>query len=200
LDEKSKKRLTTFLLSLFVAVIFIGSYAAFGNISTGNSTSTTTVHIGQTYFVTGSANAVVSGYSSAAEVQVIGNDTIVSMVGNTLTQLQNNGSVSSYFQYGTGYNVFLNSYSPYQLQQLLYGMYPTNTIRVNSSTYVSLPKTIPLYYSTQQVQVGLPGRNYSVSMAPIIAIGSNVPVAIKAIIFANGTLYNNQITVNEKAT
>ncbi len=197
----AKKRITTFLLSLFVAIIFIGSYAAFNNNSTfGTSSASTTVQSGQTYFVTGTTNAVVTGYGDAADVLISGNTSATTAVGNVLQAMQANGSISSYFPYGSGYNVFLNTINAYSLEQALDNATTANTVSVNATSYVTLPRTVLMYYNTQQIRVSLSDQNYTMTILPLQMVGSNVSVSVRALVTVNGSIYNNQVSVSQKAS
>jgi hypothetical protein len=198
LEQKKSKQLTIFLLSLFVAVIFVTSYAAFNNSAYFGTTATTTVQGGQTYFVTGVTNGIVSGYGTSAQIIITGNGTASTEVGNILQQMQINGSITEYFPYGSGYDAFLNTINPYALQQLLVTMAPPNTITINATSVVTLPNTIQLYYSTQAIKVMVPSRNYTLTIMPLQSIGSNVPLSVRALVTASGSIYNNQISVSQK--
>lgn len=197
MDDK-KKKIFTFLGSLFVAIMFIGSYAAFNNNSgnTSSSTATTTTGGGATYFVSGTANAVVTGYSQLATVSLSSNSSALSTIaGNVLAQMQNNGSISNYVAQGSGFQIFTQGMNAYTIQLILVSKLGGSNVSVNATTSLALPKTIPLLYRAQIVDVKLVNSNFTTPIVPLREIGANVTVNVHALIYANGSVYNNQITI-----
>ncbi|MCW6160318.1 MAG: hypothetical protein LVQ95_04500 [Candidatus Micrarchaeales archaeon] len=196
--EEKKKKIVTFIGTLFVAIMFVGSYAAFNNNSGNSSTSTatTTVQGGATYFVSGNANAVVTGYSQLATVSLESNNTALSsLASNELAQLQNNGSISNYVAQGNGFQIFTQNMNAYKLQQLLASKLGSANVSVNASTSFSLPRTLPLTYRNQIVDVKLTNTNFTAPASPLQDIGTNVTVVVHALVYANGGIYDNQITI-----
>ncbi len=197
MDDK-KKKIVTFIGTLFVAIMFVGSYAAFNNNSGNSSTSTatTTVQGGATYFVSGNANAVVIGYSQLATISLESNSSALSSrASNELAQLQNNGSISNYVAQGNGFQIFTQNMNAYRLQQALVSKLGGSNVSVNASTSFSLPKILPLIYRNQIVDVKLTNTNFTAPTSPLQDIGSNVTVIVHALVYANGDIYNNQITI-----
>lgn len=198
MNEKMKKFVIT-AGSVLVGIMFIASYTALGNNNPGSTTvATTTVASGATYYVTGSANGIVAGYADLATIAFAKNSSSVSsQVGNFLSTLETNGSISNYISQGNGYEVFTGSLDAYQLQQAVYRNLSSNSIAiVNATSTVTLPRSIPLYYRNQIVNIRLPQTNFTVSLSPLPPPNTSVAFIIHAIVFANGTVYNNQISVS----
>ena len=189
MDEKKKKQLLLFSGSLFFAVILISSYAGFGS-NTAATSTTTTVQSQRGSLVFGSANAVVESYFDAPVV-VLKSNSSADIVGNTLLALQNKGYVSNYQQYGNSFEVWLQNYSAYDLQQLLFNKTNSTALTVNVTAYVSLPATMTMTAvpGNVLVQVTIPQINYSITVEPLPAPGMQIPVGIQAYVASNGTIY-----------
>lgn len=200
MEESRRKRTIYFIISLVVAVMFISSYAALGNNNLTTSTSTNQTNSSQkTYFVIGSANGVVTNYTSGATVYTL-NASLANPanVSNTLSKLEANGSLSAVTPQNTGnFLVSTQKMNPYVLQEYLYNAYTPNGISVgNVSTYVYLPKVLQLYLpgsTPQKVNVVLTRQNFTVNIAPLQSIGTNVILNIHAAAWANGTVSQLQI-------
>ncbi|MDE1865290.1 MAG: hypothetical protein KGH94_01465 [Candidatus Micrarchaeota archaeon] len=195
--EDKTKRIVIFLGSLFAAIIFVSSYAAFGNNSTGTST-TTTVSSANTIPVYGSANAVIVNYSYSAYVGV-SNKIELTALNKTLGDLEANGSVSNYVPFNsTSYQALLSGINAYQLYTYLSNALNATDVSVGAGAFVNLPARVNMYYSAgSQVPVAFPEKNYSVYLTRVFPIGANVPVRIQALITTRGDLYNNQIRLSE---
>ena len=194
MDEK-RKRIITFIGTLFIAVMFVGSYAAFNNSGTATTTSSTsTVQGGATFFVSGTSNAQVTAYPDLAGISLLSNSS-GSQVGNVLAQMQNNGSISSYIAQGNGYQVFTQNLNAYNIQQVLYAKVGNSSVTVNASVSVKLPAMVQLDYKTQIINVEAPNSDFQISISPLQSIGSNVLVTIHALVYSNGSVANGQITV-----
>lgn len=189
MDEKKKKQQLLFLGSLFFAAILISSYAGFGSNSAATS-STTTVEAQHGSLAFGGANAVVESYFYAPVVGIRSNSS-VGVVGNTLLALQNKGYVSTYQQYGNSFEVWLQNYSAYDLQQTLLNSTNSTALTVNATTYVSLPTTMTMTAVPGNILVPVivPKVNYSVVVEPLPAPGTKIPVEIQAYVAPNGTIY-----------
>ena len=96
-----------FVGALFVAVIFLTSYAAFSGNSSRNTTSTTSTVA--TYYAVGSTNAAITGYNSTLFVNVsckgILQNQTVNRINAVATQLENNGSVLTYSSSGNNFQI-----------------------------------------------------------------------------------------------
>jgi hypothetical protein len=198
MDTKTKK-LVFLIGAILIAVIFITSYAAFSSNNTA-STTTTTVKSVESFFATGSSNAIITNYSDIAYV-VISNSTNFTKENTTITtelnSLESNGSIDNYINTNNSYQVVLSSVSAYDVQQLLYKDLGTqNTIKVGSTAYITLPPTITLFYNNQPITTRIPSQNYSIYMQNIKAINSTINVSISTLVTANGSIYNNQFRVS----
>jgi hypothetical protein len=194
--EAKTKKIIFVVGAIFVAIIFLTSYAAFSNNNTG-STSTTTVESQATYFSTGTSNAIITNYSDIAYV-TLSNSVNSSKINMTtiLSGLETNGSVDNYVYTNGSYEVVLSSISAYDLQELLYKDVGSNTfVNVGATTYVELPQSVVLYYTTQPITVNLPSRNYSIYLKNVQMEGSTVNVSISGLLERNGTIYNSQFRV-----
>ncbi len=196
MDEK-KKKLIYFLGTLFVAIAFVSSYAAVGSFATTSTVTTTIAAPSKTYFVSGSANGVVSGYSSSA-VLVLRNSNLSSAASNALAALEGNGSISSYLSMNGSYQVLLSSMNAYSLQQdINRRLNSSNATYVNASTEIVLPSKVYLALGSQTVAVTLPQRNYSINVYPLMPLNATIRFNLNAIIAGNGTIYNNQLTLKQ---
>jgi hypothetical protein len=198
LNENRKKQII-FIGTMFVAVMFISSYAAFGNNSNyTSSSSTTTVSNLKTYFASGAANGIVSGYSRGATVELsnsLTNATTGNQIVGILSTMQANGSISSYLEFNNNFQVLLSTMNAYSLQQILQKKLNTPNVTVNASTYVVLPSRITLIISTIAAQIALSQTNYSISILPLKPPGTSIKININAIVWQNGTVANGQITL-----
>jgi hypothetical protein len=194
--EGKAKRLIYGIGSLFVAVIFIMSYAAFSNNGT-NSSSTTTIGAANTVYVYGTANGLIVNYSYSAYISTAGG-TPSSGLNATLSALEANGTISNFVPLNsTSYEAILSGMNPYQLYLYLSKALSGNVL-VGGYAYVRLPATVSMYYSASSpVPVALPAKNYTVFLPRVAPVNSSVPMKINALITTAGTVYNNQIRLSE---
>lgn len=194
--DTKKKQLIFIGGSIFVAIIFLTSYAAFSN-NNSASTTTSTIKNRVTYFALGSSNAIITNYSDVALITFSGNaQAQKATVANVLSELAANGSIGTYYANSNiGYNVSLTTISPYALQQLLYNKTGGNSINVGSTAYITLPKSITLYYSSTPVPIYLSNTNYTVYMGDVRKVGTVINVSISALLTNNGAVYNNQLRI-----
>jgi len=199
MDQKLKKRLLT-IGSVFVAIIFLTSYASYANNNTGQTTSTTTIGNVQTYFVSGTANAIVSNYSSSLNIILINasqNSSTYDMISSVLGNLQLNGSVLNYFYNIGRYQVYLGSgIDAYGMQSLLNKTVSNKNFKVEATSYVTLPSTLRLFYQDTAVDIFIGGKQYPVTIVPPRPINSTVKVTVQALVTANGIPYQNNIRIN----
>lgn len=196
MDEK-KKKFILFLGSVFVAVIFLTSYASFGN-NRAMTTSATTTVIVRSFPAFGSSTATVTGYGAAAHVGIGANASAASnAMPGLLSILQSNGTINNYIGSNRSYEVYSSKIDAYALQGLLRSaVNQSNAITVTATAYIRLPQNLTLYYSTYPINVYLNGRNYSVNMTNLKAVGSTVNVSVSALVTSNGLVYNNQLSVS----
>ncbi|MCL5430535.1 MAG: hypothetical protein M1504_03605 [Candidatus Marsarchaeota archaeon] len=195
--DSKRKNIIIIIVTLVFAAAFISSFASLGNF--GSTTTTVPANSTKTFFVTGSANAVVSGYGYSAYVGVNSNSTDA-VVANVLAKLEANGSVSDYYSQGNGYEVLFSSMTPYQLQQLLNISKANTSAYLNATSFVHLPVSIPIIYGGQQFSIQIPQTNYSLGVTPLLPVNSIVGVSIHALVTGNGTVYNGnlQLTLLKK--
>ncbi|MGD0510597.1 MAG: hypothetical protein ABSA33_02035 [Candidatus Micrarchaeaceae archaeon] len=196
--DAKKKKMIFFIGSIFVAIIFLSSYAAFSS-NSAKTTATTTIKVPATYFSTGSANAVISNYSDIAYV-TLHNSTNYSRGALTkvISALVSNGSALNYIYANNSYEVVLSQMSAYQLKELLNKNSTLGGVTVGSTTYVTMPKSVTLYYGAQPIPVNLNSRNFSIYMNEIGPVGDVVSLSVSALLERNGTVYNNEIKVAYK--
>ncbi len=189
-----KKKTLELIGTIFITVIFIASYAAFGS-NGSNTTSTTTITPQKTYFVSGTANGTVNGYGAGITIQIM-NQSAASAVANVLAEMQSNSSISTYVSTANGsYEAFAQNINAYQLQQALYKRTNANSVSVQALTTFTLPVSITMYYNTQAIPVTMPQKNYTVTLSPLVGTGSQIRLRLQALVTANGTIYDNQLNI-----
>ncbi len=194
MDQDKRKRLIFLIGALFVGIMFLSSYGAFGNNSgTASTTTAPTSSIPATYFVTNNfTNGTIYSYSNIT-VKFVSN---VSNATLLLNSLELNGSLESFTGSGNVYKISLGNMSIEDLNRF----FSSRGIIVNmsGSAMIGVPKNVVLYYSTKgesiPVNVTLPVHNFSEPMR-ILPIGSNVPVHIIATVFPNGTAYQESFSI-----
>jgi hypothetical protein len=196
MEEKTKK-LIFFIGSLFVAVIFVTSYAAFSN-NGSNSSSTTTLSSANTVYVYGNANALIVNYSYTAYITT-GNKTTFSRLNNTLGTLEANGTISNFVPLnGTTFEAILSTVNPYQLYAYLSNTPISLNVSVSTQAYVRLPLTVTMTYGNgQSIPVSFPPKNYTLFLPKTMPLNSTVPLKISALITTNGQVFNNNIRLTE---
>ncbi len=124
------------------------------------------------------------------------NSTTSNDVTNIFSGLESNGSISSYIAQGTNFEVLLSTINAYSLQQVLYTkLNSTKIATVNATSSVTLPARLTLYLSTTAEPILLAQRNYTVNIFPLKPLGTSVKLDINAIVWANGTVEDNQVTL-----
>ncbi len=194
MDRSKRNKIIMFLGSVVVAVMFITSYAAFGN--NGGTTVTTTVKPTKTYYVSGSTNALVTGYGSEATL-VLKNNSQSNYINLTLSKLESSNYIYNYNKFGNSYLVELSSnFSSYNLQIYLSNSIYSNSIQLNATENVKIPDVLDLYNYGSLVHIYTTNTNFSISKYVLVPINSIIPVNVQAIVTANGTVYNNSISVS----
>jgi hypothetical protein len=199
MDNQKMKRAVFFIGALFVAIIFITSYAAFSsNNSGGTQSTTTTVSNARTLLVSGIANAVVSNYTYIALVGPVPANQIKA-VNNTLNNLQFSGAISNILPSNASYRVILSTINPYQLYLSLSNATSGANVMVASQAEVTLPNTIEAYYygSSLFIPVHLPQRVYPLYLANVLALNSTLSVRVSILITSNGSVYQNQVELTK---
>ncbi|MGD0729034.1 MAG: hypothetical protein ABR981_03080 [Candidatus Micrarchaeaceae archaeon] len=196
--QSKTKSIILLIGAILIAVIFISAYASFNNNNVAGSTSTSTVASQQTFYSTGSVNAIIENYSYITYV-TFSNSTNSSKnnVTNLLSSLEANGIVDNYIYTNNSFEVVLNNITAYQLQQEIYNTSKdSNSINVGSTAQITLPASATLYYTNTPISIHLTSRNYSVYLNNVKSVGSTINVGISALLTRNGSVYNNQIKIS----
>ena len=187
-----------FIGALFVAVIFLTSYAAFSSNSSVNTTSASTTVA--TYYAVGHTNAAITGYNNTLFVNVsckgaLQNQT-VDKINAVATQLENNGSVLTYSSSGSSFQIGpqnMNSKGIYDYIYAKLGSNSTNCTVFSTTATVELPGIIQMSVQGQSVAVKVP---YSIATQQISlelnqSMPSTLPLRVAVLITANGTAYGS---------
>lgn len=199
MDQK-KKNLILFIGAIFIALIFLSSYAAFSNNNTSNASTSSTVKPAETHYATGNTNAVITNYSDIVNVTLSNNsNATTTALQNILSKLESNGSISNYIYANNNYEVVLLGMDASTLKQSISNQanstIPNNTIHIGSTATVMLPAGLVLYYSGSPENVYLTSRNYSVYLNNIKSIGTSINVSVSALLERNGSIYNNEVRI-----
>ncbi|MDE1846396.1 MAG: hypothetical protein KGH53_03925 [Candidatus Micrarchaeota archaeon] len=200
-----RKEITRILLTLFIAVIFIASYASFGNSGSNLSTSSTTSIAPQTVYGSGNANATITGYGPKVSVLIScptpqATTILNNNVFTILTNLEDpkNNSINNFFAPNqSAYTIFTGSkLNSYQLASYINATVATNASR-NCLSYrglvqYALPSNVSLQVSTQKVVLPIPVnlRSYTLN-AKILPINSKVALRVSTLLTYNGTIFGN---------
>ncbi len=197
MEQKTKNKVYG-VGALFVAIIFIFSYAGFNN-NGGPKASTTTALSANTVYVYGTANGIIVNYSYYAYVTAA-NKSQMARLNGTLGDLENNGTISNVANYNaTTYEAVLSGMNAYQLYVYLSNTLNYTNVSIGGPAYVSLPGTVSMYYSASgsSIPVAFPPKNYTVYLAKMAPLNSTIPIKISALITTAGAIYNNQVRLTE---
>lgn len=199
MDKSKRKSIVMLIGSLFVAIIFLTSYAAFSNnVSTKTSTATT-IKSTRTFFVSGNSTAIIKSYSNIAFVRLVNQTNSTSRVESVLSKLQSNGTVSNFVYTNQTYEVFLLATDPYSFKQILINQTQlTNSLNVSSIAYVALPQNVTLFYNTVPVPITQTAKNYSILLSNLKGVNTSINITVSALVAPNGTVYNNQIRITSR--
>ncbi|MEM3841190.1 MAG: hypothetical protein QXN59_00635 [Candidatus Micrarchaeaceae archaeon] len=197
MDEQKKKKFL-FFGSLFVAAIFLSSYASFGNNGSPiQSNSTTTISSSRIVPIAiGYVNGTVVGYSNSFSLRA-NNGTNKTLLSNFVNKLEANGSINSFSVSGGSYLLDQGTMDAYNVSSLI--AYDRLNATVSADLLVKLPHSALLSNNNNPYETLLPNFTYSISSSNIIKAGSQIKLKLLAVIYTdNGTLfkvYNNNITV-----
>lgn len=190
------------LITVFIAVIFIASYASFGNNGTGTLvTSITTSVPPQTAYAAANVNGTVSGYGPIMSMFItcnnvsLKNSTIYS-ISNILTSLENNNSVNNFFSPNqTTFTVYTANMNPYNVSTYLNSTMPNSQfecINLRSQTILTIPSKINFTVASQHVLIPIPAnlRNYT-SNTKVVPINSKLPLRISTLLTSTGAIFGN---------
>ncbi len=188
--EKKTKSILMMAVVVILSVMFV-----LGNIGGNNSTPPTksaTTTITPTLLVTGTANAIVMGYSR--NMVIYGSGSSNSLLGE-LNTLQKDGNINSYTRVGNQIDVNGSNFSSYQIYNSI-SVYSPN-LTFNTTAYVTLPNPVMLKYSGNLVRIDIGNSTYDLHVSSLVQIGSRLPVSVQAIVTEQGVLYKNQLRLAE---
>lgn len=193
-----RKQLIQLLGSIFVALIFLFSYASYGNFGTpGGKTTTTTVP--PTYYATGNANATVLGYGSVMTATARCNSSIqnatVSRISNSLIALQKNGSINNYYPTTpSSFTLYAGSENTIQLYAFVNKNLNSTSIlctSFKSQTVIQLPQTVQFFVNSQKVNIQIPTALRNQTISATVLNSRSMPIRIAALLTQNGIIYGN---------
>lgn len=204
-----KKKLIELLAAIFIAVIFVSSYAAFGagQGSAPSQGATTTV---QGTEISGVAVASVVSYGRILDVNVTcGNASAVTANAEALmNSLMGNGSVESSNPVADNeISVLLGNYTATEAYNALatdLGSNAACTRVVATEATVQLPSAVSVIYGGGSIKIAIPAdlRNYTEPIRLSNATGGKVGVAVAMLVSNSGTIADapNQVSIALRGT
>ena len=192
-----RKKLIEIIGSIFVAAIFLSSYAAFGNISQSGNNATTTA-LSQTYYAVANTNAMVQSYASTFNINITcSNASAVSGTLNSeLAGLEKNGSVANFYsQQAAQILVQSGSMSSNALYARLSNDIGSGAscTQFSGTANIDLPGRMNFYVTSQRssVIITIPDslRAYSLPIPLAGGMGGTLSVSVSALLEQNGTIY-----------
>ncbi len=189
------KKLGALLIPLFIAAIFISTYLSNANYSVPTSVTTS---IPQTAFGQGVANVVITGYGSPLSLSVAcinksKNNSTVSNVTLILTNMENNNSISNFYNSNMNFQVAAGNASSYGIYKYFQNSNSVQfgCLNFTGPAYIALPLAINFTVGSQKVQIPVTSnyRNNTITLPLSYGIGSHLRMKVSALITANGTLY-----------
>ncbi len=186
-----KKKLIELLGSLFIAFIFLSSYATMTSSPQKNSTkSTTTIPV-----------ALGTGFTKCKIVNYTPTFTVVahcsaSLLNSTLGKLQASGAVAEYVPVSnTSYDVYAGNESSYDLMQHLASM--GNCFNISATAILAMPPTINLYIGAlnRTFPVKVPVKLSQLQTPVKFGNESSFNVSVMALVTLAGTIYQPNITI-----
>ncbi|MDE1761844.1 MAG: hypothetical protein KGH78_01470 [Candidatus Micrarchaeota archaeon] len=206
MDMNQIKRL---VIPLFIAVIFIASYAAFGSnaLPQTGSTTTTIRPPAQTVYASTNLNGTIGGYGQVFNILVGCNATLSPAASDNvsllLTKLEANNSIYNYYSpNSTSFSVLVGKLNSYQSSSYISSRLSNSTqscVSFSGQQRVSLPGSINFQVVGQQgaqsVTVPVPPsyRNYTIQ-SKLYPTGSRIPLRVAALLTQNGSIYSMNIT------
>ena len=198
-----RKKLIELIGSIFVALIFLSSYAAFGNISANASNATTTAQT-QTVYAAAVTNATIASYGGTMNINIsCSNVTPVSDALNTaLTSLEKNGSVSNFYsQQASQVLVQAGNTGAYQLFQELEKDAGTGAscTQFSGSANANLPSKINFHVPAEKssIIIVIPQsmQTHSLPVAFKENMNSTMQVSVSVFLELNGTISAGSLRV-----
>lgn len=197
-----KKKIVELIGSIFVAVIFLSSYAAFGGLSGGTNSTTTTISQ-QTFYAVAHGNANITSYGPVLNVNIsCSNITNVSdKLNGALTALERNGSVSNFYaQQASQVLVQNGSMSTYRVFQLLAESIGsgTNCTEFDSpSANIRLQQrmnfNVPQQRSSIIILVPDNLQKYTLPVKLVQNMSSSINVTVSTLLTLDGTIYGSMV-------
>ncbi len=194
---------------LFIAIIFLASYASFGGLGNNSVRKTTTSTIPQLYPATGNANTVVTGYLPSMSIAVACKNASVSAntiarLGPVLSNMSSKGYVNAYYQLNDTYRLETGSLNAAEVYSYIAKNISSaiSCTTFSATASIALPQTIKLYYTSsgtrQPLTFLVPAayRNYTLPLNLTANASSTMNVRIFALFTANATsasIYNMSI-------
>lgn len=204
-----KQSLKKAIWILFIAVIFLASYAAFGSTGNNSSQKTTTSTIPLTYPAVGTANAIITRYLPSMSITSACNNASINAVavvklGQILSSLSSNGYVSAYYQLNNTYKLEAGRSNATKIYSYISKNISSSLscTTFSASASIELPQSIKLYYNSgstrQPITFLVPSayRNYTIPLNLTGNTSSTMSVRIFALFTANATtasIYNMSI-------
>lgn len=194
-----KKRLIELLGAIFVAVIFLTSYASFGTRNSQVPKTTTTV-ISNAFYSTSTVDAAITGYGPALTINVSCSNAskVYGQVNNILLNYEKNGSVNTYFPQGSNQfqieSGMRSSYAIYLSMKQSLGSNAT-CIVANPTFFIQLPSTVVFYTpalrSNETVILQKSQTKYEISARFEQNVSNVIAVYVSALVTPQGVVYGN---------
>jgi hypothetical protein len=198
-----KKKTMELVAAIFIAVIFVSSYAAYGgnfgnsgqaSNSGANANATTTIPP-----VSGSARASIVSYGTVLDVNVscANASAVASSLNGYLNALESNGSISNFYSpENSEILVQLGSYSATALYGALSGRLGKNAACTSFASQATVQ--LPSIMNVTGGKIRIPGslRNYPLGLKLSNNMSSSVGVSVLALIAENGTAYQLRVMLN----
>lgn len=200
-----KKKLAQAIGAIFVALIFLSSYATMGS-KGGGSTPTTTVPQVQTVYATARGAATVASYGSVMEINIscANVTTVFDKINSILSSMQSNGTIANFYyqqasqilvQAGSASNSSFTLYK--QLANAIGDGFVCTTF--SSSAGIQLPNTMRFYapIAKTDLLINIPAdrKSYTVPFIFTSNLSKTINVSVSALITVNGTLFGNMTVI-----
>lgn len=192
-----KKKLIELVGSIFVAVIFLTSYAAFGSNSNGSNTATTTAPQQQTIFAKAYGTVNITSYGSELNVNIsCSNVTNVSArLNSELADMEKNGSVSNFYaQQASQILVQAGNLSSYKIFQILSQKINESKACTGfgASANIQLPSSMSFHISGQKsgyiITIPSDQRSYALQIMLTQNAIRRINVSVSGLLSVNGSV------------
>jgi hypothetical protein len=194
-----KKKLIELIGSIFVAMIFISSYAAFG-VGRITVNTTTTVQQQQTFYAIAQTTANIISYGSTMNINISCQNVmnLSRQVNDLLADLESNNSVSYFYSQQAGQIIVqsgkVDTYANYNSISSYMGV-NANCTEFTSSATVMIPNKMnfyaPLQKSSMIILISNNRRDYSVPIKFVNNMSNTLNVSVSALLTLNGSIYGN---------